>query len=148
MNIQGLLSPTHLIRLCLEHEYAFSVTFKENVEIRVSHYKGTWKVLRMKEDVVTGWFSYCDSGALEQASDDFIQAFVCSVIETFKKDRNQFGEYHRSTDALLLSRLIQIIGGKDEDIITVSIVQPGRNALLNEDTGDFELYPRIEEFRK
>lgn len=148
MNIQGFLSPAHFIRTCLENEYAFSVQYTTGVEVRIAHCKGTWTLLRLKNGSPTGWFAYSDSGNVDEASDEFVKAFVESTFQSSDKRDFNCGTYHRFTDAFKLFQVFRIMGGKDEEVEWINVVQPGRNALLNKETGEFELRPSIEEFRK
>lgn len=149
MHIQGFVVPTHCIRMCLENEYAFLVKYKSGVEVRVAHFKGVWTLLRYKEGKATGWFSFDDSGSVVDASDAFVRSFIDAIIEGFVVDTKGYGWWNeRSMDALLLSKVFAIMGGKDDDVLDVSVIQPGRNATIDKVTGEFDLQPSAAEFRK
>jgi hypothetical protein len=135
--------------MCLENEYAFSVKYNSGVEVRVAHFKGVWTLLRYKEGKATGWFSFDDSGSVVDASDAFVRSFIDAVLERFVEDTKGYGWWNeRSMDALLLSKVFGVMGGKDSDVTHISVVQPGRNAILDPKTGEFDLQPSEPEFRK
>lgn len=150
--IQGVYNPTHIIRLFLENEYAFSITYKTGVEVRVSHHKGTWLVGRLKDNTLQNFFDYGDNGDVNGSNgrlvdDQLVRRMVEEITRSALAEYKGTSEW-REGHAFALERALRVFGGKVEDIERIDVVQPGRNAVVDYVTGEFALYPREDEFSK
>ena len=52
----------------------------------------------------------------------------------------------RATEAEILWKMLEIWGGRAKNVLKITVVQPGRNASIDEETLEFVLSPREEEF--
>jgi hypothetical protein len=139
MKVQGLINPSHLITMALRYEYAFSVSYKSGVEIRVGHHKGTWTVARMKNGEVLHWVAFGDNADVMESSDEMVGAFVKSLVSNLpiRDGENNFRDY----PARVLENTIGVIGGRPSNVESIEVVQPGRNAWVERETGAFTLSP-------
>lgn len=145
MMIQGFPNLAHVVREFFLCEYAFEITYLNHPSVRVAHHKGIWSLVRHdKTGTITDAFEI----------DDFAQhpAIVFSppsgLIRGFLSSKLPDSEtITRTKIANALTELIHFWGGPLEEIHTINVIQPGRNASLSE-TGEFVLAPRPEDWKK
>jgi len=150
MLLQGPVNQSHLIRMMLENEYAFSVQYEDKKEIRCAHYKGLWTVAFYKNGLL--WKTFCmdDTCNMDNHSwqiDPILKGFMEARKERLES-KYENGDFHREYPAEVLYDILVLLAGHNNNIQTINIVQPGRNARIDEFTGEFFLAPREGEFKK
>lgn len=149
MFIQGLTNPEHVIELFLNKEYAFSVSYKDGIEIRAAHHKGFWYIARIKDGKMLLLIEYGDNNDVV-CSDPLAKAMAESIrdLKLSQGAEKRWRIEEREFCGFIISTFLGVIGGKKDDIEKIEVVQPGRNAYIDENTGDFCLSPRPEEWGK
>ena len=148
MFVQGAMNPEHLIRLFLAKEYAFSITYSSGIELRIAHHKGLWYVARFSEKKCVDSFTLGDDYYLESPfplTYAMVEGLVRMKIEQSKVPHD--GTYTREFPSFVLSCVFGIFGGLPDKVEKIEVVQPGRNATIDEN-GEFQLAPRPEDFKK
>lgn len=143
MILEGLFNPSHVIRLCISREYAFAIQY-ETSQIRVAHHKGGWYCGKLRNGKIEDHLIMYDEGSGEETENEMLKALIQTThAQEFRKTSRPDG---RDFDALKLEKVLRIWGGSLDKIKKISVVQPGRNAMVDIESGDFILSPRPEEF--
>lgn len=131
MTVTGLSNPTHLLRLFLSKEYAFDVVYPTHI-IRIAHRKGFWCLRKSTGDYLTvGDYS---NGSLVDCANSMTRAlFETLITENLPLDAT------RADEASVIERAMRIWAGNPNTITEFIVVQPGRNASIDQDTGDYVL---------
>lgn len=149
MIIEGNLNPSHIVRLFIEAEYAFSIHYASGVEARVTHHKGTWFYAHLKDEKVDQYFLYTDSGEVISPN-SLLQRMVETIHQENIATYLKAGKTNtwRELPAIVLQKALEIASGRFTDVTSIMSHQPGRNASIDEITGEFSFSPRTEEFSK
>jgi len=143
MTITGFANPGAVIRFFIAAEYAFSFTLHDK-EIRIAHHKGIWTIIKYGRSTVIDWFTWSDvfSGV------DSINELTKNLAGYFNgKGRAQTRDnVTRETESAWIVATLEIWAGPLSDVQQIYVVQPGRNASLDLQTGEFNLSPRPNEF--
>lgn len=137
MQIEGFVNARHVLTAFLAHEYAFSYYVRDK-EIRVGHHKGTWFIAKMKDGKLYDQFSWGDGYSGVESPNEFTKSFVNSIRTLPQREDDS---HSRFPEALSIMKALEIWGGPSEEVTKVCAVQPGRNAYIDEVTGDFVLNP-------
>ena len=136
LQINGFYEVAKIMRLFLSQEYVFTVSW-ENQELRVAHHKGSWELVKMTEDVVVDKLIVFDNSAFE-SKNSLLKGLAQVKLEKIDTiDRNVY--------ACAIVEIIEIWFGNFKEIKSIDVVQPGRNAMID-DGGDFCLGPRQNEW--
>ena len=151
MTVEGLFNPSHLIRTFLAHEYAFSIFYPKH-EIRIAHGKGTWSCVKIRQGQVIDWVIIQDMGTGNESENEMTKALFDKIQQdNWENIKYRFREDQlcdRDGDSLFIENALTVWGGKTSSIEEIVVVQPGRNASVDERTGEYILHPRIGEFVK
>lgn len=143
MIIEGFFKPSHALRTCLEHEYAFEVAYKKYV-IRVGHTKGVWTCAKMLDDKVVDQIDINDCFGGSTGENDLTKALYTSIEERHREKADAVGI--RRYEARCIEDFFNIWGGRADDMGRILVVQPGRNAWVD-GKGEFVLSARVNEFK-
>lgn len=145
MIVDGFSNPTHILRTCLAHEYAFSYEINGKV-IHVAHTKGTWSFGKLQNGELIDYFTWGDSFTEVQSSHELTKSFITSIQLQGKNDKHTIlGE--RDTEARWIEKALYVWAGPSLLIERISVIQPGRNAFVDELSGEFILSPREQDFK-
>lgn len=142
MTVEGLFNPSHVLRSFIAAEYAFCVFYPKH-EIRIAHQKGSWYCVKMEKTEIIDTIQIDDSFGSHWAMMDMTEALYDSL-----KTQHRSLPPTRENEALVIEKFLKIWGGKTQTVGKIVAVQPGRNAIIDGDTGEFELSPREDEFKK
>lgn len=143
MQIEGFTNPSHILRTFIAREYAFSYEVGEDKEIRVAHAKGSWYFGKLKAGVPVDYFVWSDSCSGIYSENEMTKSYLEERISLWKRSCDT-----RDSEADLIESALHVWAGAPTSIKSFCVVQPGRNAQLDESTLDFTLFPRVEEFHK
>lgn len=142
--VEGFYNPAHVIRTFIAKEYAFSYFFEDR-EIRVAHHKGQWTCAKIiKESGATDWFAWDDCGSGVQSYNELTQSLAEAIMHQNSGELAK--NPTRGAESEILWKMLEIWGGKAKNVLKITVVQPGRNASIDESTLEFVLNPREEEF--
>lgn len=145
MKIQGFYNPTHVIRCFLENEYAFDIEYPQWT-IRIAFAKGSWSMAKVKKGEVVDTIVVHDQFEGYETQDSLTEGLIESLAEQHAQRWN--GKPHsRAEDSDFISKLLKFWAGKSDKIVSISVLQPGRNAHVDFATGEFILSPREEDFK-
>jgi len=136
MLIQGLFNNAHFVGELFLREYAFSLSWLDKKEIRVAHSKGTWFVMKIDSDKQKSFFKINDMWEFNGLGHAMVRAFIDMYQKELKPDMTNKLD-RRSSLAFVLAELTHSWVSPLEGIQTINCFQPGRNARLDEETGDF-----------
>lgn len=138
MLVEGFSNPSHILKSFIANEYAFSFYLKDK-EIRVAHHKGTWTFAKLKDGILQDHFEWYDtfSGCLSQ--NELTHSFISSIQKGAK------GDISRNNEAAFIIKALEVWAGPLQEIVKVSVVQPGRNAWVDNE-GEFKLSASPNEF--
>lgn len=143
MVIEGFFKPSHVVRTCLEHEYAFEVVYPKYT-LRVAHTKGVWSCVKLLGAVVVDRIEINDCWGGSACDNDLTRALY-ENIEQRHADK-ALGAGIRREEARCIEEFLSIWGGRAAEIQKILVIQPGRNAWVDE-SGEFECSARVEEFK-
>lgn len=144
MIVEGLTNPSHVIRSFLINEYAFSIAYITH-EVRIAHHKGTWYCVKIKNDAVEDSILIQDDFSGVVTDSEMAEALY-EQIQVDSAKKIHFPSDRRD-EAYVIEKFLRIWGGRTGTVVKISAVQPGRNASINQDTGDFVLSPAELEFK-
>lgn len=143
MTVTGLFNPSHILRVFLAKEYAFEIRYPDQI-VRIAHGKGTWDLAKLNISGVIDFLAVQDYGAGVTGTNTMSVALFKKIGEDIL-----FGDnLTREKDAQAIEKALSIWGGDPKTIQEIVAVQPGRNACINERTGEFDLSARQNEFFK
>lgn len=145
MIVTGLFNPSHILRVFLAKEYAFEIMYPDQL-VRITHGKGTWNLAKLNAFGVIDFLVIQDYGTGISGSNKMSVALFKTIAAEILPI--EMTDITREVDAKAIEKALRVWGGDPTTILGITAVQPGRNAGLNEDTGDFELRPRENEFFK
>lgn len=143
MIVEGLFNPSHIVRTFVSHEYAFEIKYKDHA-IRIAHTKGTWSCCKLKDGTVIDYVEINDCRSGVDSDNGMLEALVESIQEQLAAKNATTNE--RDWDGKMIEKVLSIWGGKPSSIERISVVQPGRNAWVDNTTGNFFFAPREGEF--
>ncbi len=143
MLIQGLFNPSHVIRELFLCEYAFSIHWSKTKEVRVAHRKGVWYLVKVSKDKVVDYFEIDDTWNFPTKPNGLLEGFLKSQRELYDDETSS-----RPVIAHALCELLHFWADDLKNIDIINVVQPGRNASINQSTGMFDLSPRPEDWKK
>lgn len=148
MTVTGLFNPTHILRDFLAREYAFSIVYPGR-SLRVAHAKGTWTCAKIQNGHVVDYIVIqdCCSG-IDCKNEMTLSLFKIIQDQVHKDHAKRFpgGFMSREIDAKFIEMAFMIWGGHPRTIISMDVLQPGRNANVDETDGNIGLSPREGEF--
>lgn len=150
--IQGHYNPSSIVRLFLAHEYAFEIIY-DKYTVRIGHTKGNWYIAKIHNDIrtVADRVIVYDFGSGIDAENSMTLALFQKMKELrWEKVGSKYdiGEgFTRDDDAYWIEQALAIWGGNPSKIREINVVQPGRNAMIDFQTGDFELNAAPNEFK-
>lgn len=142
MKLEGFFNEAHLVRLFLAKEYAFVLTYG-NKRVHIAHTKGSWSIAKMDLDIVLDHFVIHDCQSGFEAKNELTSGLIEKMMEL---DASK--ESSREADAALIFSILEIWAGNHNKIQAIHVMQPGRNAWVDEHTGMFSFSPRENEFYK
>lgn len=144
MIVEGLTNPSHVIRSFLINEYAFSIAYITH-EVRIAHNKGTWCCVKIRNNTIEDSILIHDDFYGVETPNDMTEALYEQIQVDSAKKINFPSD--RRDEAYVIEKFLRIWGGRTGTVVKISTVQPGRNASVDVETGDFILDPSVVEFK-
>jgi hypothetical protein len=147
MLLEGLYNQDHFIKMMLEKEYAFSLAYTDGHEVRVGHHKGNWTFAQFKNGELVRTFDIDDRPDMgyEFKIDALLRGYTTSRIEFHEK---KVEDNFRELPAKVILDVVKLLVGEKNQVVRVDVKQPGRNAHIDQFTGEFSFSPREGEFKK
>jgi hypothetical protein len=142
MLLSGNFNREHILRQFFSCEYAFKI-FWDHLEIRVAHHRGTWYLVKVEKEVFTDYFEINDQWIVWDKANPILQGFIQAQKELFDTGERTM----REAIAIALTNVLTVWGDVLQRIKGVEVIQPGRNASIDDETGDFWLAPQIDQWK-
>lgn len=136
MTVDGFANPHDVLKCFLAREYAFSY-YLRGKEIRIGHHKGCWFCVKLQDGVVQDSFRWYDAFSERQSDNEMTKSLL-----DFIASGNTDTEITRDSEAGIILKALDIWAGPSNEVTKISVVQPERNATVDEKTGEFSLSRR------
>lgn len=115
--------------------------------MRVAHHKGDWTFAHFKDEKLMRTFDIDDRPAMGYMYkiDPLLKGFFEARCEIHWKNLETKNNIYREIPALIIMDVVKLLVGSDNQIVQIDVIQPGRNATVNEFNGEFNSYFRPEQ---